>query len=142
MLGFGEGGVGGFLVAHHERDRDIVRRLVPDGGGARLDCVLHIDDRGDRLIVDDDKLGGIARLCERFGDDESDTISNGAHPAAAENGTERPEAFGAAHVFGHDRHETAELVGGYIGASEHGQDTRGGLGCGGVDAFDPCVRVG
>ena len=43
VLGAGEGGVGRVLVAHHQRERDIVRRLVPDRRRAGLHRVLDRD---------------------------------------------------------------------------------------------------
>ena len=88
-----------------------------------------------------DKLRGVARLRQRFGDDEGDAVADRAHPAAAQYGTERPETLGTAHVLGHHRHKAAELVVFDVGAGQHGDDAIGGLGFGCVDALNARVRV-
>ena len=81
----GESRVGRLLVAHHQRERDIVGRFVPHRRRARFYRVLDGDHRRQRLVVDLDQLGGVARLLQRFGDDEGNAVADGANPIAREH---------------------------------------------------------
>ena len=141
VLGVGERGVGRVLVAHHQREGDVVRRLVPDRGRAGLDRVLDIDHRRQRLVVDLDQFGGVLRLRQRFGDDEGDAFADGAHFVDGEDRQRRAETFRPAHVFGHRWRQRPELVGRDVGAGQHREHAVGGLGFGGVDALMRGMRV-
>ena len=140
VLGAGKRRVGRILVAHHQREGDIVRRLVPDHRRAGLHRVLDVDHRRQRLVLDLDQFGGVARLLHRFGDHEGDALADRAHLVGGEDRPQRAKALRAAHVFGHRRRQAAELVGDDIGAGEHGKHAVGGFGLGGIDALD--ARVG
>ena len=141
MLGTGERRVGRILVAHHQGEGDIVRRLVPDHRRAGLHRVFDRDRRRQRLVIDFDQLGGIARLLDRFGNHEGDALADRAHFVGDQDRPQRAKALRAAHVFGHRRGEAAELVGNDIGAGQNGEHAVGGLGLGGVDALDARVRM-
>ena len=141
VLGFGEGCVGGVLVAHHQRDGDVAGILVPHRRRAGLDRVLDRNDRRQRLVIDLDQLGGIARLRQRFGDDEGDAVADRAHLAAGQDRARRAVALRSAHILRHHRHQAAELVGGDVGAGQHGEHARRRLRLGGVGARDPGMRV-
>ena len=105
VLGVGKRGVGRVLVAHHQRERDVVRRLVPHRRRARLHRILDGDDRRQRLVVDLDQFGGIARLRQRFGDHEGDAVADRAHLVGGKDRQQRAEALRAAHVLGHRRRQ-------------------------------------
>ena len=141
VLGLGEGGVGRLLVAHHQRERDVVGRLVPHQRRAGLDRILDGDDRRQRLVLDLEQLGGVARLRLRLGDDERHAVADRAHLADREDRTQRAIALRPAHVLRHVGHEAAELVGLHVGACEHGEHALGRLGLGGIDALDAGMRV-
>ncbi len=65
--GAGEGGVGRFLAAEHQPEADIaLRTLFPHLGRAVLGRVLERHHRRQWLVIDLDKLGGVARLRERL----------------------------------------------------------------------------
>ena len=66
VFGAGEGRVGRVLVAHHQREGDIVGRLVPHQRRARLHRILGADHRRQRLILDLDQFGGVAGLQQSF----------------------------------------------------------------------------
>jgi hypothetical protein len=78
LRGTGEGGVGRRLVAFEIDKRDIVGGLVPDERGARLYRVFRRDDRGQRLVLDLDQLGGVRRLMAGLGDDKGDIVADPA----------------------------------------------------------------
>ena len=141
VLGLGKGGVGRVLVAHHQRERDVVRRLVPQHRRAGLHRVLDADHRRQRLVVDLDKLGGAARLIERFGDDKGDALADSANLLAFEDRPQRAKAFRPAHVLRHRRRQRTQSVSRHIGAGEHGEHAVGGLGLCGIDPLDPRMGV-
>src|SRR5262249_44110506 len=129
------------LIPHHQRERDVVRLLVPHRWRARLDRLLDADDRRQGFIVDFDQFGGVTRLRIGFGHDESDAIADRAHLLTFENGAQRAESLGAAHVLRHRRRQTAELVGSNISAGQHCDYARRGFRPRCVDALDAGVRV-
>ena len=141
VFGAGERGVGRVLAAHHQRERHIVGRLVPNDRRAGLDRILDIDHRRQRLVVDLDQFGGVLRLGQSLGDDEGDALAHGAHLVGGENTALGAKAFRPAHVFGHRGRQPAELIGQHIGAGQNGEHAVGGLGLGGVDALDARMRV-
>ncbi len=141
VLGAGERGVGRVLVAHHQRERNVVGRLVPHRGRARLHRIFDGDDGRQRLVVDLDQFGGVARLHRRFRDHEGDAVADRAHLVGFEDRTQRAEALRAAHILRHRRREAAELVGDDIGAGEHREHALGRPSLGGVDAFDARMRM-
>ena len=141
VLGIGESGVNRVLVAHHQPDRDIVGRLVPDGGCAGLDRIFDIDHRRQRLIVDLDEFGGVFGLKERFGDDKGDAFAQRADFADGKDRAQGTVALRAAHVLRHDRRKSAELVGRDIRSGENGEYAGRGLGLGRVDALDAGMGV-
>ena len=54
-------------------------------GASGFRRLLEIDERGQRLIVDVDKLGGIARLRLGFGDDEGDAVADATDAIGQQN---------------------------------------------------------
>ena len=141
MFGAGECRIGRRLVAHHEPDSDVVRRAVPDHGRAGFDRVFERDHGRQRFIIDHDQLGGIARLLQGFRHHKGDAVADRAHLAARQDRPQRAVSFRPAHVFGHDRHEAANLIGLDIGSGEHGENTGGRLGFRRVDTLDARVSV-
>ena len=49
---------------------------------ARIERVRGVGDRRQRLVIDRDQLGGVARGSEAFGDDHRDGVADMAHPVA------------------------------------------------------------
>jgi hypothetical protein len=143
VLGLGEGGVGRLLVAEHQPEAGVaLRAIVPHLHGAILGGLFEIDHRRQRLVVDLDQLGGVARLGERLGDDEGDAVADEAYLVGDQYRLKRAMPLGRAEVLGHQvGGEAAELVGRRIGAGEHREHAGRGLGLGGVDALDAGVRV-
>ena len=89
MRGLGEGGRDLLAVAVVIVERDVAGRFVVDQRRAGSRGVLRPHDRGQRIDVDLDRLGGVLGLQRRLGDDEGDGIADEAHlvgrraPAAA-----------------------------------------------------------
>ena len=127
------------LVADAPLEDDVVRGVLVELRRARLDGLLGVDDRGQRLVVDDDRLERVERLRLRLGDDRRDAL---AGPLDAVRG-ERPGRAdvvldpGAATGRPGHRHRVVRDV----GADEHGDDARHRLGRGRVDRADVGVRV-
>ena len=144
VLGLREGGIGGVLVAEHQPEADIaLRAVLPHLGRAVLGGFFQIDDRRQRLVVHLHELGGIARLRERLGDDESDAVADETHLLGIEHRLERAVALGRAEILRHQvGGETAELVRQRVGAGQHAQHPGRGLGLGDVDARDAGMGVG
>ena len=89
------------------------------------------------LIVDRDQLGRIAGLGPGLGDDHGDMIADMAHEIGHQRGMRRLDHGRA--VLAVDlpaAGKPALAVGGVIGAGEDGDDARGLLGLGRVDASD------
>ena len=142
VLGGGERGVGRVLVAHHQREGDVVRRLVPHRRRARLHRVLDVDDRRQRLVVDLDQFGGVARLRAAFRRRRSATRSPTARTlSVARIARSVRKPFGPPMSSGIGGASAAELVGDDVGAGEHGEHAVRGLGLRGVDALDAGVGV-
>ena len=141
MLGAGEGGVGRILVAHHQRECDVVGCLVPDRGRAGFHRILDGNDRRQRLVFDLDQFGGISGLQQCLGDDESDTVAHRAHLVGFENRARRTKALRPAHVFGHRRRQRTQLVGLHVRSGQHREYAVGGFGLRGIDAFDARMGV-
>src|SRR6516162_1288542 len=139
--GFGEGGVGGLFVAHHQRERDVIRLLVPYRRRAWLRRVFDADDSRQQLVLDFNEFGGVSRLRIGFRHHEGDAITDRAHLRAFEDSAQRAESLGAAHVLRHRRRQTAELVGERIRSGEHREHARRGLRFRRIDALDAGVRV-
>ena len=118
------------LLPNISRNADIaVRAVVPHLGRAVLGGVLEVDHRRQRLVVDLDQLGGVARLRQRLGDDEGDAVADEAHLVGDEQRLEGAVALGRAEILRHQvRGEAAELFGRRVGAGEHAQHARRGLG--------------
>src|SRR5437899_958217 len=55
------------------------RTRIPDGDGASRDRVRGRDDRRQRLPIDDDTLGAVARGERRLGDDHRDGLADEAN---------------------------------------------------------------
>ena len=60
-------------------ERDIVRDVVVELRRAGLGGFLGIGHRGQRLDIELDGFGGVARLRQRLGDHEGDGIADEAH---------------------------------------------------------------
>ena len=79
----GEGRLGRGFVAGLKQVRDVVRAVVPYRDLA-LRRLGGIGDRGQRLVIDVDQLGGVLRLRQRLGNDEGDRFADIAHRALRE----------------------------------------------------------
>ena len=83
MLGAGEGGVGRLLVAEHQAEGVVAGRVVvPHLQRVGLGGVFDVDQRRQRLVVDLDQLGGVARLRQGLGDDKGDPVADVADAVA------------------------------------------------------------
>ena len=92
---------------------------------------LGVDHDGQRVVVDDDQLGGVDGLRASLGDNRGHDVADEAHhPVGKRRAVER----GWQHHKSLHRLEAHGLVG------VDGQDTGHGFGFAGVDARYPCVR--
>ena len=88
VLGRGEGGIRRRFVAERDRHADIAAwAILPDFRRLRLRRRLEVDDRGQRLVIHGDKLGGVARLRFGLGDDEGNAVADAADAVGEENRT-------------------------------------------------------
>jgi hypothetical protein len=79
VFGLGEDGIRRRFIAECNRHADIAARaILPDFRRLRLRRPFEVNDRGQRLVIDCDKLGGVARLVLSFGDDKSNAVANAA----------------------------------------------------------------
>ena len=115
---------------------------LPDFRRRRLRRLLEIDQRRQRLVVDRNELGGVARLRLGLGDDEGDAVADAAHAVGEQHRARGRKALAAAPGFRHEeRRNAADLVGHGIRAGEHAEHARRGLGGGHIDALDERMRV-
>ena len=131
------------LLPNISRNADIAgRTVVPHLRCALAGGVLHAHHRRQRLVVDLDQLGGVARLAECLGHHEGDTVADEAHLLGGEQRLERAMALRGAEILRHQvRREGAEMLGRGIGPGQHGEDAGRGLRLRGIDAADACVGV-
>ena len=143
VLRAGKRCVGRVLVAEHQTERDIaVRIVVPDLGRAVLGGILEIHHHRQRLVLDLDQLGSVARLRHRFGDHECHAVADIADALGVQDRLEGAVPFGRAEILGHRmRGQRAQVIGRGVGAGQHREHTGCGLGRGGVDALDLGVGV-
>ena len=71
----------GIVVALLEMEGEIARRLVPERRRAVRKSRHAVDDGRQRLVVDLDQLGRLARRLDAVGDDEGHRIADMAHAA-------------------------------------------------------------
>jgi hypothetical protein len=102
----------------------------------------QIDDRRQRLVVDPDQLGGVARLVEALGDDESHRVTDIADHAARQHRAGRREHLLAAsprHLsLGRD---LGHAIGVEVLDRENAENPRRGSRRLGVDRGDPGMRM-
>ena len=143
MLGFDECRVGCVLVAEHQSERDIsVLVVVPDLGGAFLGGVLQINHHRQRFVFHLDQFGRITRLRERLGNHERDPVADVTDSIRHQDRLPGAVALGGAEILRHRMGgERTQMLGHRIGAGQHAEHARCGLGLGGVDALDLGVGV-
>ena len=124
-------------VADDDRADDVRSRVVavavPLGRAVGVELrpvgrALHVGDGLERLVVDDDPLGGAAGLLGMVGGDERDRLA------------EVPDAIDREHGLVAEL-EPVALLARHVGVGEHGVDARHRNGLGDVDLADPGVRM-
>ncbi len=138
----GERRRGRLLVADRQRERHIAGTFVPNRRRARRNGVLDVDDGRQRLVVDREQLGRVARLRQRFRDHHRHAVADAAHLVDRQDRPARAQALGAADVLGHEvGRQSAEPFGLNVLAGEDAEDTgrlpRGGC----VDLADAGMRM-
>jgi hypothetical protein len=126
-LGFGEGGIGCRAVAGLPAEGGVARCLRPDlrraGGGRRF----RTGHRVERLVIDRDQLGGVARRLERIGDDHRHALADETHALARQAGEGRMNhgegRGGARRVEGQGemRRNAADAVRRQLRPGQHGE---------------------
>ena len=79
MRGLRERGLGLLDLSVARLARDVAGRGRPHERRAGLQRIVDVGHAGQRLVVDDDRLGGIARLVAGLGDDRRDRFADEAH---------------------------------------------------------------
>ena len=117
------------------RPDEVRAGLVVEDAGVLVERMLRVDDDGERLVLDLDELGGVARELARARGDHGHGIPQVAHLAHGEGVVLDLGARG-------DR-ELEERIGegGHLLADEHAVDAFERLGRRNVDARDRRVRV-
>ena len=142
MRGAREGGVGGGGVAVPGLGHPVVAGRVPDPRRAVGERIGDRHDRGQVLVVDDDRIAGVARGVARLGDDGDDRLAGEAHGVGGERLQRchrRRLAVGARERAG--RGHRLHAGGDEVGAGVDGDDARHRDGGAGVDRADAGVRV-
>ena len=136
-----EGRTDGVLVAHLQREADVVLRFRVDLRRAVLHGVCRACDRRQLGIVDLDQGGRVARLRLGLGDHHGDALADEAHPVGHQRPARRAVALRPAHVLRHHAgHQRAHAVVDIILAGQHGDDARRRRGLAGVDRPDVAMR--
>ena len=106
---------------------------VPDQRGAGFDRGIEVGDGGEDVVVDHDRLGGVAAGFDGLGDDEGDGDADMAHEALGQRRAGGGDLGRAVAVFDlGDAGEVADIVGAEIGAGvdgEHAGQRLGGIRC-------------
>ena len=112
MLRLRERRIGRRLVADHQLKRDVaVRIVVPHFRRAILGGVFEQRHRRQRLVVDLDHVGRVARLRERFGDDEGDAVTHEARLVGLQKLLMNAVTFRCAEILRHHGgREGAEVI--------------------------------
>ena len=125
----GEGRFGRGFVAGLEQVRYVVRALVPHRNLA-LGRFGGVGDRGQRLVIDVDQLGGILCLRQGLGHDKCDRLADVAHSALREAKMSASEHRRSVRPFALERHaHDAELGLDEVVASHAQRNARRGLSC-------------
>ena len=91
---------GGGLVADLPVESEVVRRRPARPATPPLSiAVRQVGDGGQNIVVDLDRLGGVAGLLDGVGDDEGDGIADVAHGAVGQHRMRRRGLGGAVTVF-------------------------------------------
>jgi len=131
---------GGVSVSPLKSEAEIARSFIPDRRRARQQRRRGINDRVERPVLDNDALGGIARLVAGFRHGQRHRIADMAHPAACQRIARRHNH----RIYGGDLSDAwqrTEIVGAQIGFGEHAAHA-GGTACRHrIDALDFCVGM-
>jgi hypothetical protein len=141
MVGLGDGGLGCRLVAEQLHEADIVGAALPDPRRAGLGCLGGRDRRRQRLVVDLDQFGGVLRLVQRLRHHERHIVADPAHLVLGKRRVGRLERAAVAPLQAARHRQVAPSGRLPVGAGEHRQHARRGLGAGGIDPADAGVGV-
>ena len=132
------------------------RRLIAQGpvenqvaGHIGMDLRAAIRQRGNgggngggQVVVDRDQIGRSFRLIGGLGDDDGDLIANVSHGVCGQHRMGwRLHRLAVFVGHGPAANQTAEAVGGHVGAGEHGDHAGRCRGFAGIDGFDRGVSV-
>ena len=127
------------LVADRPLEHDVVRGVLVELRGARLDRLLRIDDRRERLPVDRDGLDGVVGLGLGLGDDRGDAFAGPLDVVRGEDPRRVDVVLDARAAAGRPGHR--QRVVRDVGADEDRDHARHRLGGARVDRADVGVRV-
>ncbi len=142
-----------FGIAEFRGDAQVAGRLVLELRGALAQRVLRRYDRGQRLVIDFDQLGRVARGECRLGQDRGERLAHVAHALPRErpmrqlddSRTRRCSKSALANIQRVDRVgrvlDAREAVGNVVRTGEHGAHAGGAPRSGRVDAHDARMRV-
>ena len=139
VRGAREAGLGGGLIAQLEVEGDVARRIVVHLCGAFGGGSGRVRDGIERLVVDLDEIGGVARLIPILGDHDGNAIADMAHHIDRQHGMSDRLEVGQQPPHGHHPGESRSL---YVLRGENSHHSGCGFGLGGVDAADPGVGIG
>ncbi len=133
----GELGLGRGLVADFPVERGVARHVRPDPGGGGVGRDGQVGGGGQDVVLDADRLGGIACLLGGGGDDEGHGIADMAHRAVGQHRMRRHRAGGSVAVLHrHGAGQPADAVRVQIGAGVDRLHAGHGPGRRSVDAGD------
>ena len=119
-------------AARHQRHREVVGEVGVDHDRLAGHRLLEIDDRGERIDIDDDGIGGVTRGVAVAGDHDRHRFPGVADHVGGHGPMRRRGEWRA------DRHWPEHL--GDLGAGEHRLDAVHRQGGGDVDRADAAVR--
>ncbi len=114
---------------------DVVAPLVEERRRRRVERVLHVDDRSERLVVDLDEVAAVGGGGERLADHDGDRLAHAPHPV----GRQRPHRRHREPGRPDDRRRLGHPV--ELGGRDDRDDARMGPRRCGVDRTDPRVGV-
>ena len=143
VAGGGEGRLDGGAIAQFPVEHQVVLDMRPDSWRAGLRRAHGVDDGRQRLVIDLDQLGGVARLIQCLGDDGGDRVAHIAGNIRRQRRARRISARAAVTVDQRDlAGNSAQPFRHQVGAGQHRDHAGRGSRRLDIDAQNPRMCMG